>query len=251
MTIRIGKWQKAPGFTPKHLFAIGDVHGMMHLFQPLHQHAIQSGAHVLQLGDLIDRGPSSIDALRWGLQHGTIPGNHEQMLLAAMRQSNGNRVDLLRLSHWISQGGRAVIKELDPHGTKKEPEAIAEMIEHHLGDDLDQLIQLPSHHRIGSYVFVHAGMPAGISRDEQNTFLNKNWRIETKQEQDSMLWIRSGFLHENNPYPDGSVVVHGHTIEQTPSVLPHRIGIDQGAYKHGILTGVELIQDRLRFHFSS
>jgi hypothetical protein len=41
-------------------------------------------------------------------------------------------------------------------------------------------------------------------------------------------------------------VVHGHTI-RGPEVCPHRIAIDSGAYRTGVLTAVQLADDRLRF----
>jgi len=37
--------------------------------------------------------------------------------------------------------------------------------------------------------------------------------------------------------------VHGHTIEPIPTFLPHRIGIDTGAYETGILTALGLEGD--------
>ena len=40
--------------------------------------------------------------------------------------------------------------------------------------------------------------------------------------------------------------VHGHTI-RGPEVLPHRIAIDSGAYRTGVLTAVQLADERLRF----
>jgi serine/threonine protein phosphatase 1 len=34
------------------------------------------------------------------------------------------------------------------------------------------------------------------------------------------------------------VVVHGHTIVDTPEERPNRIGLDTGAYKSGVLTAL-------------
>ena len=37
------------------------------------------------------------------------------------------------------------------------------------------------------------------------------------------------------------ILIHGHVIEDEPSIRPNRISIDTGAYKTGILTAVRLL----------
>ena len=67
-------------------FVVGDVHGC---FRTLEQLLIRVGFepgqdHLFSVGDLIDRGPNSLDAIDW-LVHGRIHtatmGNHENALI--------------------------------------------------------------------------------------------------------------------------------------------------------------------------
>jgi serine/threonine protein phosphatase 1 len=58
------------------------------------------------------------------------------------------------------------------------------------------------------------------------------------------LWIRGEFL--DHPNPSSSIIVHGHTwLDDHPTVLPHRIGIDTGAYETGVLTGLRIANDEI------
>jgi serine/threonine protein phosphatase 1 len=54
---------------------------------------------------------------------------------------------------------------------------------------------------------------------------------------DSLLWIRDDFLETEADL--GAVVVHG-TIRPEVDMRHNRIGIDTGAYLHGVLTALYL-----------
>jgi len=60
-----------------------------------------------------------------------------------------------------------------------------------------------------------------------------------------LLWIREPFLSWTGALP--AVVVHGHTPEDVPVVLPHRIGVDTGAVLGGPLTCAVLEADGVTF----
>ena len=60
-----------------------------------------------------------------------------------------------------------------------------------------------------------------------------------------LLWLREPFL-SGRDWRQPFTVVHGHTI-RGPEVLRHRIAIDSGAYRTGVLTAVQLAGERLRF----
>ena len=60
-----------------------------------------------------------------------------------------------------------------------------------------------------------------------------------------LLWLREPFL-SGRGWRHPFAVVHGHTI-RGPEVLRHRIAVDSGAYRTGVLTAVQLAGDRLRF----
>jgi serine/threonine protein phosphatase 1 len=53
-----------------------------------------------------------------------------------------------------------------------------------------------------------------------------------------LRWIREPFL--SHPDSHGPVVVHGHTISETPEDRGNRIGIDTGAFMSGRLTALVL-----------
>jgi serine/threonine protein phosphatase 1 len=52
------------------------------------------------------------------------------------------------------------------------------------------------------------------------------------------LWGPLGFLEST--YDWGKPVVFGHWQQPQPLVQPHKIGIDTGAYRTGVLTAVRL-----------
>ncbi len=78
---------------------------------------------------------------------------------------------------------------------------------------------------VGDYAFVHAGVRPGTPLENQA--------------EDDLLWIRQEFLAAPGPFE--KVIVHGHSwLDERPTLLPHRIGVDTGAYATGVLTAVRL-----------
>jgi len=199
--------------------AIGDVHGCASLLDGVLEQYRGSGADLIFLGDLIDRSPDTggdrsvlekvmelqANPKKYGFSKVTVlRGNHEQMLLDALKEEKpGQATDL-----WEWNGGNP---DLLPYAKQY----------------LSWLNQLPHIAIRAQYLFVHAGVRPGVP-------------IERQKHQD-LLWIRQPFLnkgHHGLPY----VVVHGHTFRLDFRItrLPHRIGIDTGAYTSGILTAVEI-----------
>ena len=87
-------------------------------------------------------------------------------------------------------------------------------------------------HRLGGYVFVHAGLRPGVPMEAQ-----------TRQD---MLWIREPFLSSDAGL--GAVAVHGHTAEENqPVVRANRIGMDTGAVLGGMLSCVVLEGETMGF----
>jgi serine/threonine protein phosphatase 1 len=198
--------------------AIGDVHGCATLLRDAIRPHFGSGAELILLGDLIDRSPEPdgdrqvIELVRdlqanpgaYGLSGVTVlRGNHEQMLLdALMEDEPGEATDL-----WQWNGG--------------DPSFLETAQEHQ-----DWLGTLPLYAIRGRYLFVHAGVRPGLDLEDQ--------------QEDDLLWIRRPFLQKPHGLP--YIVVHGHTFRKDFRVtqLPHRIGIDTGAYRSGILTAIEI-----------
>jgi len=203
---------------PATVVAIGDVHGCATLLREAIRPHVGSNAELILLGDLIDRSPEPdgdrqvIEAVR-ELQanpgaHGlagvtVIRGNHEQMLIDALVEEPAGEAREL----WEWNGGN--------------PEFLPLAREH-----LDWLKGLPLTVVRGRYLFVHAGVRPGLSLEQQQP--------------NDLLWIRGPFLKQphNLPY----TVVHGHTFRSDYCItrLPHRIGIDTGAYVSGRLMALQL-----------
>ena len=90
--------------------------------------------------------------------------------------------------------------------------------------------QLPYTAIRGRYLFVHAGVRPHIRLEHQAS--------------DDLIWIRRPFLTMPHGLP--YTVVHGHSFRHDFKVtrLPHRIGIDTGAYLSGVLTAMRLRPDQ-------
>jgi serine/threonine protein phosphatase 1 len=90
------------------------------------------------------------------------------------------------------------------------------------------LRRLPLTAQSGDYFFCHAGIRPGVPL--------------ARQSRDDLLWIRDDFIDDAADH--GAVIVHGHTIEPNVTMRANRIGIDTGAYRHGVLTALYLEDDR-------
>lgn len=218
----------------RRLYAIGDIHGRLDLLDGLLEQIFRDEAarggpasELIFLGDLVDRGPQSaqvIDRLialkaeRPGVR--ILLGNHEEVFLGAL----AGEAKALRLFNRI--GGEETILS---YGV--DPQAYVQA-------DFNELHRLlveavPATHReflescedmvvAGDYVFVHAGIRPGIALAEQRP--------------SDLRWIREEFLRSRAPLEKR--VVHGHTISEEVVELPHRVGLDTGAYRSGILTAM-------------
>ena len=223
------------------VYAIGDVHGRLDLFEQLvslirRDNAGRSPARVtlICVGDIIDRGPDSAEIVRRCMLFGertdrfvVLKGNHEAMLVDSL---SGN---FLALSLWLRSGGDAALSswgvsdDLVATGPSKELVRAARALipaktRAWLGD-------LPLLCRRGDYLFVHAGIRPGIDIDLQTP--------------EDLLWIRGEFLRSEADH-HGIVVVHGHSVSDGGVVSkPNRIGVDTGAYRTNILSATMLEAD--------
>jgi serine/threonine protein phosphatase 1 len=212
------------------LYAIGDVHGQLGALRALideieAHHRFRHPdrrALIVQLGDMVDRGPDSAGVLRFckdGLPFPSVilKGNHEAMLLRALGEGLGGEAWQV----WLNNGGEETCASfgIDPPGST--PSALEDA----MGDDLLAWLRgLPVSHREGSYLFVHAGIRPGVTLDQQA--------------EHDLLWIRDRFLLSREDH--GFTVVHGHTPTEEVICLDNRIGIDTGAGWGRKLTAVKL-----------
>lgn len=239
----LGKWLRGKsggersGAKGYRAYAIGDVHGRLDLLDGLldqiaADHRRRGGEAVpllVLLGDLIDRGPDSrgvVDRLLGdplpGFRTIALAGNHEEVLLRLIDGEPG----LLR--QWLGFGGAECVASygLDPLQLQAKPEreAVADIRQSLPAAHRDFLAHLPDTFRFGDYLFVHAGIRPGIALDQQSPL--------------DLRWIREPFLTDSRDH--GFTVVHGHTITPEIDEGLHRIGIDTGAYKQGILTALAI-----------
>jgi len=218
------------------IYCIGDIHGRADLLVRLHEliHRDAEGCglrcRILYLGDYIDRGMESkavVDLLLGepptAGERIFLRGNHEQTMLEFLDDSSVG-------PGWLSYGGLETLFSYGV-GVTKIPSGREEFerLRHALNEALPEahrefLLDTRRCYEAGSYFFVHAGIRPGTAIENQNI--------------DDFLWIRSEFIHSSRNH--GKIVVHGHTVEDRPSLLPNRIGIDTGAYATGILTALVL-----------
>lgn len=229
------RWLKAPGQLPvgTRIYAIGDVHGCADKLKTLHD-AIRadlkenptSGACLVHLGDFIDRGPDSAGALELAMGFSACPvvnlrGNHEDTLLAALDGDSPSATD------WMYYGGTQALASwgLDP-AAPRESWATGIPAAH-----VAFLRSLRLHHRVGPYLFVHAGIRPGVPFEEQKP--------------EDLMRIRGAFLDSEADH--GMIVVHGHTPvrEREADLRENRINLDTGAVFGGPLTCGILEEDRL------
>jgi serine/threonine protein phosphatase 1 len=224
------------------VYAIGDVHGRYDLLKSLLGsiesdvvvHAKGRRPVLIMCGDYVDRGPESasvLDALSWLrrkeiFELHLLKGNHEQMLLAFIEAPE-------RMSQWLLRHGAPTLAS---YGVTASPaytslqltSARDELLDCMPASHLELLRSLRLMVSLGDYAFVHAGVQPGKSLSAQT--------------EEALLWIREDFLDDPGPFP--KVIVHGHSwSNDKPTLLPHRLGIDTGAYRTGVLTAVRL-EDR-------
>lgn len=224
------------------VYAVGDVHGCRRHLEKMHERILEDaeGAGdfenriVIYLGDYIDRGPDSkgvvdllIEKPLDGFKAHHLIGNHEAFLLDFLQDPEMG-------PGWLFNGG---VSTLESYGINLDTSggglALTQEV---LGDIHERLIRnLPDSHvdfydnlelavALGDYFFVHAGIRPGVPFEEQTD--------------DDMIWIRDEFLESDADH--GKVIVHGHTITQTPDLRGNRMGVDTGAFATGNLTALVL-----------
>lgn len=241
----------APRPTPQNttILAIGDVHGhrphldaMLDLLAPLIETARTRGhaCHLVMIGDYIDRGPDNLGVLRrlldpeerLGIPVHALRGNHDQDLIDFIL---ADRPDPEGLRAWCRNGGDGLLAELGITSDDlqhREPRDLAAMARERAGPEILGLLRrLELHRRIGDYVFVHAGVHPS--------------RPLTRHEPRELMTLREPFLSTGD-WRQPFAVVHGHTI-RGPEICPHRITIDSGCYRTGVLTALILADDMARF----
>ncbi len=195
------------------IIAIGDVHGCAEEFAELLQAiAPTKKDRLIQLGDLINRGPDSRGVIELAREYGVeaILGNHELRILRALRQQKP-----------------ALLKDYD----------LATIQQLHR-KEWDYLDQLPAHIYLKKQatVCVHGGFLPEIPWTEQSVDTVTSIQVLTPTGQaakhsdapDASAWAESW---HGDPF-----VVYGHTPRPNVFERPGSIGIDTGCVYGGHLT---------------
>jgi serine/threonine protein phosphatase 1 len=240
-------WIPAPRTIPRdHMIAaIGDAHGManhlaaliMAVRGTLEDHG--GPAALVHLGDYIDRGPDPLRCLDLAAAGSGLPdvdeialmGNHDSWLVDLL---NGELEDE-HAGLWMANGGLKTLAGfgVSPAVLADGVPALAEAVRAALGEKrVSFLKSLQLSEQLGPYLFVHAGI--------------NPTRPITQQAPEDLLWIREPFLTQASAHDPDITVVHGHT-PKTASVSDHRIGVDTGCFKTGVLSAVILSGNSLRY----
>jgi protein phosphatase len=185
------------------------------------------------VGDLVDRGPRILDALRLVrnmVVHGSalcVPGNHDMKLLKKLQ---GRHVQ-------ITHGLADTLAELDAL-----PEPPRASFAAGIAEFLDSLV---SHYVLddGRLVVAHAGMKEEMQGRGSGRVRDFALYGETTGESDEFgLPIRHDWAKE---YRGAAVVVYGHTPVPEPEWLNHTLNIDTGCVFGGKLTALRYPEKEL------
>lgn len=199
------------------LFAIGDIHGQAEAFSATLSvlAGIPRAARIRRLvllGDIIDRGPASIDAVRLAEDAKSLalvddviilPGNHELMLLDAIDDP------MMYMGDWLDNGGEDLILEAKPNCTARLLADFADIARQAVpASFLDLMRHGPTSVLVGDLLMVHAGL-----NPEREAF---DFLAEPRNAvigSDHWAWIREPFLRWQGGWGPKCnwTVVHGHT----------------------------------------
>ena len=220
------------------LYAIGDVHGHLDLLcdalDRIDADRARMGdpaAPVVQIGDLVDRGPDSRGVVQYLMDLSArdprmtvLRGNHDNIF--ALFLQSPPRIDprLRKELSWLHPrlGGRETLASygIDPDLPPEElhtaaRRAVPQAHRAFLG-------ALPLSIRLDDCLLVHAGIRPGLSLEAQDP--------------EDLYWIRHEFLDDRRNH--GALVVHGHTPVDKVEHHGNRLAIDTGAAYGGPLSAV-------------
>lgn len=203
-----------------------------------------------------------------------LPGNHEQRLAGTLNKKTADIYSgsfVSRGGHWVVDIIRNPTESVPKHSKNKNP--LDDLITAHLSDNakkvlgksgdtlLSWLHKLPLSSRTGRVLMVHGGIHP--DKDPDKWIGKHTIAPETVDHETGPLWIREPFISHKGSFKDNSLVLHGHTIMNDlatqarhslktgkPVVVGHhklhRLGLDSGSYKTGVVTAAIITQDRIR-----
>jgi protein phosphatase len=189
-------------------------------------YAHPEGRKAVFVGDLVDRGPRILDALRivaTMVDFGSalcVPGNHDMKLLKKLQGRN------VQITHGLAES----LAEID---------ALPAEIRSGFVEDLIRFLDgLVSHYMLddGKLVVAHAGMKAEMQGRGSGRVRDFALYGETTGETDQFgLPVRHDWASE---YRGQAMVVYGHTPVPEPEWLNRTVNVDTGCVFGGKLTAV-------------
>lgn len=172
---------------------------------------------LILVGDIINRGPYSLEVLEWVKQHKVevVRGNHEQAF-----------VDGVCKNTVLSPG----------------LQALKQTLKDHLNQWVTWLSQLPFYIEEKDFLVVHAGLIPGEHPKYSNPYLLVNIRT----------WDGLGkdINNKSNPswysyYKGKKLVVYGHWASEGLNVRENTVGLDTGCVYGGALSGLLLPERKI------
>ncbi|WP_433739934.1 metallophosphoesterase [Pseudomonas putida] len=208
--------------------AVGDIHGHFTRLQAALDTVGFDPAvdRLFSVGDLVDRGPESLDVDEWLLRKTwfhAVRGNHEQMTLDSHAAGHtGSQFSL----HFINGGTWF-------YGLP----AIEQDFYTSLLQQLPLVIEVETPR--GLIGIVHADLPPGSWGDMKRALCGT--AIEVDHATAMLLWSRKRLADENREGVEGvRAVVVGHTPLKQPAVLGNVYHIDTAGWLNGYFTLLDL-----------
>jgi protein phosphatase len=184
------------------------------------------GRRAIFVGDLVDRGPRILDAVRIVhdmVENGSalcVPGNHDMKL---MRKLNGKNVQITHgLANSLAEIDGLPVEIKDPFCNSL-AEFLDRLVSHYVFDD-------------GKLVVAHAGMKEEMQGRGSGRVRDFALYGETTGETDEFgLPVRHNWAAE---YRGSAMVVYGHTPVPEPEWLNRTVNIDTGCVFGGKLTAL-------------
>lgn len=224
-------------------FVVGDIHGCVEPLENLLAHWNKDEQQLIQLGDMVDRGPNSLGVLKKMMkikkEHGAIilKGNHEAMFLDFLEHPENEG------PYYFDVGGFETVQSFlgETPIQEKKFDYLADYILTHHADVVEFIRELPLYYEQEQWVFVHAGV----------NFNYSDWKSSTE---DDYLWIRGGFVNGKNYHPKTFVFGHTptrrlHTDQRDDiwvSPCGTKIGIDGACVFGGQLNALAIKQNEFK-----
>ncbi len=219
------------------VYFVGDLHGQYQLLLQAMQHAgfdPSNGDVLVSTGDLVDRGPQSMECLSLLDQDWfyTVKGNHEQMLLdgLAALAGNGKSLDLI---NWRDFNGGDWYQEDSP---------VAQEVERLLPTLTELPLAIEIETELGRVGVIHAAVPNNewldidllqLKASQKFAMWSRSNGLAARRKLDSVANGQSSLSSNMHQVQGIDAVVVGHTImpQGAPALLGNTLYLDVGCAK--------------------